>query len=146
MTYTLLKQKYGILNDLEPVDVNIGLSIEISNADEYGTPMTLMITVNGVTYYTSIEDGKCFVPRERLTGHVKVSVVTAAGTFPCTSLVGVENEKGTITVLPDQTEVIERLNKLEYKLSDMIVAYTEMKTKYEDILTRLNNLFKGYNI
>lgn len=146
MTYTLLKQKRGVLNDLQPVDVSAGIEIEISNAEEYGTPMTLMITVNGVTYYTAIESGKCFVPKDRLTGHVKVSVVTSDGTYLCTGLIGIENARGTVTLIPDCTEVVERLNKLEYNLSDMINAYAEIQTKYNDIMTRLNNLFKGYNI
>ena len=60
MKYTLLNQKYGVLDELNPFTVLDKLEIAVDNAVGFPEPMTMkLVNGDGAVFYANIDDGRC---------------------------------------------------------------------------------------
>lgn len=141
MKYRLNKQGYGSLMDGNKVLVLKDLTIEI---DAEGETVKLVSAAENSPYYETVKDGKCVFPRSALVGDIGISVITKQGTIPCTALVAVETQLGTV-VLPDAREILSRLERVERDISNTLVVHEELTGKYKDLEDKLSRLFDGYN-
>lgn len=143
MKYTLLNQKYGVLDDLNPFTVPDKLEIAVDNAIGFPEPMTMkLVDGAGTVYYSKIENGKCeFDARALNAGRLGICIITTQGTISCMCLLAIKVKEGALLLLPDASEMFSRLSKMEREISSMIAAYRAVEGKYTDLKERIEKLF-----
>lgn len=143
MKYTLLNQKYGVLDELNPLTVRDKLVISVDNAVGFPEPMTMkLVNGEGTVFYAKIEDGRCEFDEGILaSGKIGVCIITTEGTIPCMGLISVRDEEGRLLLLPDASEVLARLSKAEREISSSLAAFRAVEGKYNDLKERIEKLF-----
>lgn len=145
MKYILLNQNYGAISDFEITRVSEELVIDVDGSRiKINSPMTVKLVGEGV-HYAAVEGGKCRIPVKALKGKLSVSVIYEGGVIPCTGIVAIATEGGTVTVLPDGAELTSRVIRAERDISDAIEAQKRTEAKYDSITERLDKLFSGYH-
>lgn len=146
MKYILLNQNYGAILDFEITRVVDEIVIEVEEGRvKINSPMTVKLIGDAGVFYYTLKNGKCTVPAKALDGRVSVSLVYEGGVIPCTGIVAIATEGGTVTVLPDAAELTSRVMRAERDISDAIEAQRRTEAKYDSITERLNKLFSGYH-
>lgn len=146
MRYVLLNQNYGVAEGFVPEVVESELTIEVDAGKvKINSPMTVKLVGKDETNYYSVRGGKCKVPARALKGKISVCIVYDGGVIPCTGIVAVKGEGGTITVLPDAAELTARVVRAERDISDALEALKRTEAKYDSITERLDKLFSGYH-
>jgi hypothetical protein len=140
--YTIQNQKYGSIHSFEPIFIRDQLVVRFENATD---GMTAKI-VSHAPYFCSIKDGVCQFPKEALSGKIGVCVISPDGTIPCTGLIAIKDESGGLTIVPDATEILDRLENTEKEISRLITVQKKLSEKYDDLYQRIKKLFEGYNI
>jgi hypothetical protein len=141
--YTLLNQKYGVLDAFEPFTVQDKLQITVDNTVGFPEPMTMkLVNGEGTVFYANIEDGRCEFDEGILaSGKIGVCIITTEGTIPCMGLISVRDEEGRLLLLPDASEVLARLSKAEREISSALAAFRAVEGKYNDLKERIEKLF-----
>lgn len=142
MKYTLLNQKYGVLDDLNPFTALDKLEIAVDNAVGFPEPMTMkLVNGDGTFFYANIDDGRCEFGANALKGKIGVCIITTEGTIPCMGLISIRDEEGRLVLLPDASEVLARLSKAEREISSTLAAFRAVEGKYNDLKERIEKLF-----
>lgn len=144
--YTIQNQKYGSIHSFEPILIKDQLLFEFD-----GMPMESPLTAKlvngaGLPFFRGVEKGKCSFPQNAFVGKVSVCVISPDGTIPCTGLIAIKDESGGLTIVPDATEILDRLENTETEISRLITVQKKLSEKYDDLYQRIIKLFEGYNI
>ncbi len=144
--YTIQNQKYGSIHSFEPILIKDQLLFEFD-----GMPMESPLTAKlvngaGVPFFRGVEKGKCSFSQSAFVGKVSVCVISPDGAIPCTGLIAIKDESGGLTIVPDATEILDRLENTETEISRLITVQKKLSEKYDDLYQRIKKLFEGYNI
>ena len=144
--YTLLNQKYGALQSFEKVIAGTEkVQIFIDNVAGFEAPFTVKLSSEETTYFARLKKGVCTFPKAVFSGKIAICIISPSGTIPCAGLIASENKDGSLTIVPDASDVLQRLENAEMEISELLNRYRDLLDKYDDLKDRITKLFSQYN-
>lgn len=140
MKYIILNQGIGVPESLLPVDVEGSLTLEIDGMDG----AVVKLTGENHTSYARVESGVATFDLSDLVDRVELSLVRASGSVPLGGLICVPFG-GSTRVCYDESHLLNRLQRVERDISDLMSTHRALAAKYDDMIKRIEQLFSGYS-